>query len=359
MALCHEPMLEQLVPVDDLGPDEAALQVGVDHAGALGRLGAGAERPRPALLVARREERAQPEEVVGGAHHPGQRALAEPEALEHLGPLGVVELGRLGLELHAHAEHLGVPGELGGDGGLQLGDALELVLADVDDGQHRLVGEEELRAQRARGRRRRARPGRAARPRPARRGRPSRAATSSASDRSARAAFWRSLEALSTVSRSASASSSSTIRRCSSGSSGPGTSSSTNARSTNTMASTSRMPPRNRLPRPSPLLAPSTSPPMSTTCTAACTTFFDLRHRRQGVEAVVGHLGDADVGVLGGEGVGRGERAAASEGVEERRLPGVGEADEAEAFHRRARLRARRRRRAPPYDQRVWSGSVA
>ena len=39
-----------------------------------------------------------------------------------------------------------------------------------------------------------------------------------------------------------------------------------------TMASTSRMPPRNRLPRPSPLLAPSTSPPMSTTCTAAWTT---------------------------------------------------------------------------------------
>jgi len=29
------------------------------------------------------------------------------------------------------------------------------------------------------------------------------------------------------------------------------------------------------LPRPSPLLAPSTRPPMSTTSTVACTTFFD------------------------------------------------------------------------------------
>ena len=44
------------------------------------------------------------------------------------------------------------------------------------------------------------------------------------------------------------------------------------------MASTSRMPPRNRLPSPSPLLAPSTRPPMSTTCTAAWTTLrlFDI-----------------------------------------------------------------------------------
>src|SRR4051812_41238550 len=44
--------LEQLVPVDDLGADEAALHVAVDDAGALGGLGAGAERPGPALLLA-------------------------------------------------------------------------------------------------------------------------------------------------------------------------------------------------------------------------------------------------------------------------------------------------------------------
>ena len=41
------------------------------------------------------------------------------------------------------------------------------------------------------------------------------------------------------------------------------------------MASTSRMWARNRLPRPSPLLAPSTRPPMSTNCTAAGTTFLE------------------------------------------------------------------------------------
>ena len=47
------------MPDDHLGADEAALQVGVDHAGALGRGRAGAERPRAGLLVARREERAR------------------------------------------------------------------------------------------------------------------------------------------------------------------------------------------------------------------------------------------------------------------------------------------------------------
>src|SRR5207302_1922096 len=46
--------LEQLVPSDDLGTDEASLQVGVDDTGALGRLGSGAEGPGPALLVAGR-----------------------------------------------------------------------------------------------------------------------------------------------------------------------------------------------------------------------------------------------------------------------------------------------------------------
>ena len=58
-----------------------------------------------------------------------------------------------------------------------------------------------------------------------------------------------------------------------------------------------------------------------------------LGHRGQPVEALVGHLGDADVRVLGGERVRRGERAAAGEGVVQRALARVGEADEAEAFH--------------------------
>src|SRR5207253_9552343 len=80
LGLVPRPQLEQLVPPDDLGPDEPPLQVGVDDAGALGRLGPGAERPGPALLVTGRQEGAAAEEVVGGTGDPRQRALAEAES---------------------------------------------------------------------------------------------------------------------------------------------------------------------------------------------------------------------------------------------------------------------------------------
>src|ERR671922_47432 len=43
------PDLEQLVPLDDLGADEAALQIGVDDAGCLRGARPGPERPGPAL----------------------------------------------------------------------------------------------------------------------------------------------------------------------------------------------------------------------------------------------------------------------------------------------------------------------
>src|SRR5579862_1103547 len=64
---------EQLVPPDHLGADEPALQVGVDDPRALRGLGAGAERPRPALLVARGEERTATEHGVGGLGHARER----------------------------------------------------------------------------------------------------------------------------------------------------------------------------------------------------------------------------------------------------------------------------------------------
>ncbi len=72
---------------------------------------------------------------------------------------------------------------------------------------------------------------------------------------------------------------------------------------------------------------------MSTTCTAAWIDVAAARHLGEPVESLVGHLGDADVRILGGERIRRGERAAAGEGVVQRALPGVGEADQAEAFH--------------------------
>ena len=69
-----------------------------------------------------------------------------------------------------------------------------------------------------------------------------------------------------------------------------------------------------------------------------------------------GTPGHADVGVDGGEGVGGGQGLAAREGVEERRLPGVGQADEAEAFHR-GQVTGRGRRPDPHAILRRWTRS--
>ncbi len=102
------------------------------------------------------------------------------------------------------------------------------------------------------------------------------AATSGASTGLDRAALRRLSMCFSIASRSAVISSSSRISSCSAGSEEPGTSVSSKARSTNTVASTSRMWARKRLPSPSPWEAPFTRPAMSTNCTAVGMTFLDL-----------------------------------------------------------------------------------
>ena len=125
----------------------------MDAAGALGCLGTGTERPRTGLLLAGREVGAQTEQVVRAADHGGQCAVAEPECLQHLLAVGFVQLRGLGLDLHAHADHL----DVGGDPGrahlrahaLDLdGDPVQFVLADVHHGEHRAVGEQEVRCER-------------------------------------------------------------------------------------------------------------------------------------------------------------------------------------------------------------------
>ena len=113
--------------------------------------------------------------------------------------------------------------ELVADALLDLGDAVEVVLADVDHGQHRPVGEQEVRLQQLA----RTRPSAPARYS----GRPSDSASYAACSASISLAE-RLVELglarapgssrFSTVSRSARASSISTTRRCSSGSAGPG-----------------------------------------------------------------------------------------------------------------------------------------
>src|SRR5579862_5382181 len=69
--------LDEILPPDDLGLDEPALEVGVDGARRLRRLGALLDRPRAALGLARGEEGDEPERVVAHAHDLVQARLVE------------------------------------------------------------------------------------------------------------------------------------------------------------------------------------------------------------------------------------------------------------------------------------------
>ena len=69
----------------DLGPDEVLLEVRVDRGGRLHGVRPLRDRPRAALVLARRQERHEAEEVVGGAQQPVQRAVRQAEVLEELG----------------------------------------------------------------------------------------------------------------------------------------------------------------------------------------------------------------------------------------------------------------------------------
>src|SRR5205809_559468 len=67
---------DQVAPVDDFAPDEAAGDVGVDRAGGIERGLAVAQRPRPRLLFAGGEERDQVERAGEPAGDVLERRLA-------------------------------------------------------------------------------------------------------------------------------------------------------------------------------------------------------------------------------------------------------------------------------------------
>src|SRR3990170_9072408 len=82
LRLFHRADGDELVVADDLGPDEAALEVRVDHAGGLGCLRAVADLPRAGLVLAGREERDEVERPVARADHRLQPGLGHAELLE-------------------------------------------------------------------------------------------------------------------------------------------------------------------------------------------------------------------------------------------------------------------------------------
>ena len=71
----------------------------MDHAGGLRGGGPDCHGPRADLLLAGREVALQAERLVGGPGQHRERRFREPRAGEHLAPVGLVELGNLGLEL--------------------------------------------------------------------------------------------------------------------------------------------------------------------------------------------------------------------------------------------------------------------
>src|SRR5215831_19567583 len=77
--------LDEVLPPDDLGLDEAALEVGVDDARGLRGLGAALDGPGAALVGAGREEGDEVEDLVGGARDGVQAGLLEAQALEEGG----------------------------------------------------------------------------------------------------------------------------------------------------------------------------------------------------------------------------------------------------------------------------------
>src|SRR5690554_2451671 len=98
LGLGHGAGGDEVVEGDDLGLDEAALEVGVDDAGRLRGGRALGDRPGASLLRPGGEVRLQPEGVEADPCELVQARLVLPGVGEHLGGLLGLELDELGLE---------------------------------------------------------------------------------------------------------------------------------------------------------------------------------------------------------------------------------------------------------------------
>src|SRR5215217_1010622 len=92
---------DYILPVSDLGPDKAALHVGVDAPGGLPHRRALSYGPGPALLLRCGKERDEPEQPVRCPHELLETCRLDPEHRQVLCGLVFRELGDLGFELRA------------------------------------------------------------------------------------------------------------------------------------------------------------------------------------------------------------------------------------------------------------------
>ena len=274
--------------MDDLGPDEPPLQIGVDDPRALCGVGPGPETPRPRLLVPGSEKDAPAEQPIGPVGDARQRTFAQAEPARSSARSSAASWAVSASSWTHTASTSPWPSSAAADrGGERIG-LLELVLTDVHHRQHGLVGEEEHAAEpgallgveggavqtacRRTATRRRPPWPRPRLPGSCRHGPLCGACRSGPRSCPRRPAPARARARPAT-------------RR---GPSRPARPESAKARRTRHRASTSRMPARKRLPRPSPVDDPGTSPAMSTTSITGAHHLAARAHLRQGVEPAVG-----------------------------------------------------------------------
>ena len=138
-------IIDEVVVLDDLGTDEALLEIGVDDAGGAGGLVSLMDSPGAALVGAGGEEGLETEQMVCALYETDHTGLFETHLLkEHLTVVIVLHLGNLGLGPGGYDEYLGI---LLLD---SLADGVDIFVAGDGGGvinvayvHHRLVGEKE------------------------------------------------------------------------------------------------------------------------------------------------------------------------------------------------------------------------
>ena len=127
--------LDVIVVANDLGLNKAALKVGVDDAGGLRGGRALTHRPGLDLHLAGRKERLQAEQLVGCLREHVQAGLLQAQALQVVGSVLGIELGKLGLNLGADRQRLDAI-----DGRQVLVEHILVHVGHIQDGLH---GEQE------------------------------------------------------------------------------------------------------------------------------------------------------------------------------------------------------------------------
>ena len=141
--LGHGLERDQVLVRHDLGADEAARQVSVDRASRVHRVRPVGDRPGSHLIRPRGEERDQTEQPIAEPDDSVQARLRQAQLLHEDGRLVGLELAQLHLDLgRQRVDQRGRVPIASGEPGHDLGLARQVGLADVEQYQDRLLGQE-------------------------------------------------------------------------------------------------------------------------------------------------------------------------------------------------------------------------